>query len=241
MDTTVSIFDYFIYTNYNIIMKRLLYHGSTEIIEKPTFGFGNKHNDYGLGFYCSSDIEISKEWASRKQGFGYVNKYTIRDDRLNILDLTKGDNNNVLMWINLLIQNRSVFNELKTNYPKEIEYLNSHYYIDISSYDVIIGYRADDSYFRFPESFIKNEITLKSLETIYLSGGLGKQYVLISKRAFKLLKFDGYLETNEVYKRGYYSRKDAANKLYKDLIINDRYSSDTKILDLIKNDERNTR
>ena len=34
-----------------------LYHGSVNIIKKPEFGRGNRHNDYGLGFYCSKEIE----------------------------------------------------------------------------------------------------------------------------------------------------------------------------------------
>jgi len=217
-------------------MKRTLYHGSESIIEKPTFGKGNNYNDYGLGFYCTSDVEAAKQWASRKSGFGFVNKYHIRDDRLKILDLTKGSSNNVLIWLTILINNRSTFDELKNNYPKEIEYLNYHYYIDLSSYDVVIGYRADDSYFRFPLSFLSNEITLKSLEEIYKAGNLGKQYVLLSKRAFDLLRFDSYLDVNEIHRREYYSKKEEASKLYRNLIINDRYSSETKILDLIKND-----
>ena len=35
----------------------LLYHGSDHIIEKPEFGAGKKHNDYGRGFYCTQNIE----------------------------------------------------------------------------------------------------------------------------------------------------------------------------------------
>ena len=31
----------------------LLYHGSDHVIEKPEFGAGKKHNDYGKGFYCT--------------------------------------------------------------------------------------------------------------------------------------------------------------------------------------------
>ena len=36
------------------------------------------------------------------------------------------------------------------------------YNIDISEYDLIIGYRADDSYFRFAEDFLNNSINLKN-------------------------------------------------------------------------------
>ena len=34
----------------------LLYHGSDHVIEKPEFGAGKKHNDYGKGFYCTENI-----------------------------------------------------------------------------------------------------------------------------------------------------------------------------------------
>ena len=37
----------------------------------------------------------------------------------------------------------------------------SNYSIDITNYDYIIGYRADDSYFRYAESFVYNTLPLK--------------------------------------------------------------------------------
>ena len=55
----------------------LLYHGSDHIIEKPEFGAGKKHNDYGRGFYCTQNIELAKEWAVSEDADGYVNKYSI--------------------------------------------------------------------------------------------------------------------------------------------------------------------
>ena len=70
-------------------MKRIIYHGSEFIIEKPEHLKGNIRNDYGLGFYCSSNKELAKEWAAKRTGHGFINKYQIRDDRLNVLDLTK--------------------------------------------------------------------------------------------------------------------------------------------------------
>jgi len=42
---------------------KILCHGSTKIIEKPEFRNGNKYNDYGLGFYCTEELEFTKEWA----------------------------------------------------------------------------------------------------------------------------------------------------------------------------------
>ena len=40
-----------------------IYHGSEEIIEHPVFGAGRKNNDFGVGFYCTEDKDLAKEWA----------------------------------------------------------------------------------------------------------------------------------------------------------------------------------
>ena len=40
-----------------------IYHGSKDIIKIPLYGYGKKYNDYGLGFYCTENIELAKEWA----------------------------------------------------------------------------------------------------------------------------------------------------------------------------------
>ena len=61
--------------------------------------------------------------------------------------------------------------------------------VDISSYDVIIGYRADDSYFAFAEDFLNNSISLPRLEKAMKLGKLGEQVVLKSQKAFEELEF----------------------------------------------------
>ena len=38
-----------------------IYHGSEFCIEKPEYGKGKPYNDYGLGFYCTEEIELAKE------------------------------------------------------------------------------------------------------------------------------------------------------------------------------------
>lgn len=44
-------------------------------------------------------------------------------------------------------------------------YIIDNFGIDLKDYDVVIGYRADDSYFSFAESFIQNV-----LSAIYCKG-----------------------------------------------------------------------
>ena len=228
---------YVIYVKIYTQMKRVLFHGSEEIIAKPKFGKGNIHNDYGLGFYCTTKKKLAAEWAGRKNGFGYINKYLIRDDRLKILDLTKPPFNSVLYWVSLLINNRTVSTNLINNYPRELKYLKDKYLIDTSKYDVIIGYRADDSYFHFPEAFIRSEITFNSLETIYKLGELGKQYVIISQHAFNLIKFDSFEKINTKSYDDYYLRKKEADKTFAELLQRDRYSKEKRLIDMVKDYE----
>ena len=169
----------------------------------------------------------------KKKWKRFVNCYSIRDDRLKILDLTTPPYNNVLYWVALLMHNRLISTDLQNNYPKELKYLEEKYLLDISLYDVVIGYRADDSYFRFPEAFVRSEITLESLNKIFAAGDLGKQYVLFSKRAFKLLHFNNYEEVFEISKDNYYKRKSGADKVFADLLNSDRYSKEVRLRDLI--------
>ena len=218
-------------------MQRVLYHGSEFIIKEPEYLKGNVHNDYGIGFYCTTNKELAKEWAAKRTGKGYINKYSLRDDRLKILDLTKPPFNNVLYWVSLLMHNRELSSNLRNNYPREIKYLEEKYLLNNSEYDVVIGYRADDSYFHFPEAFVKSEITLESLNSIFKVGDLGKQYVLISKRAFKLIKFIDFQEVFENSKEDYYKRKSGADKTFKDLLEQDRYKKGTRLRDLVMDNE----
>ena len=214
-------------------MERTIYHGSENIVRKPEFQKGNAHNDYGLGFYCCSNKDLATEWSARKNGSGFVNYYKIRDDRLRILDLTKPPFDDVLYWVALLMHNRELSNAFKQNYPRELKYLEDKYLIDVSKYDIVIGYRADDSYFHFPEAFVRSDITLASLNAIFKAGDLGKQYVIVSERAFKLIRFVDYEMTQYSSKEEYYRRKAGADKVFADLLINDRYSKETRLRDLV--------
>ena len=93
--------------------KRIIYHGSTNIIEKPTFGMGKPYNDYGLGFYCTESVELAKEWASvDSQTNGFANKYELNLNGLRILDLTD-EKYSILNWMAILVRFRS-FDSLDT-------------------------------------------------------------------------------------------------------------------------------
>ena len=172
-------------------MKTLtLYHGSTDIIESPVFGKGKTYNDYGQGFYCTENMELAREWACLEGIDGYVNRYTINLDNLSVLNL-RDPEYSILHWLTILTENR----KLRISTPamrRGVEWLQNHFHIDTTSYDAIIGYRADDSYFSFARAFLTNQISLAQLSYAMKLGKLGEQFVLMSRKAFDTVRFEEY-------------------------------------------------
>ena len=178
----------------------IIYHGSKDIIEKPEFGKGNKKNDYGLGFYCTENVELAKEWAcSNNETNGYANQYEIDLSAYKVLDLRE-EKYSILNWMALLLK----FRTFDVNTPISVqakEYILENFYVNVEEYDVIIGYRADDSYFSFAKDFINNTISVEQLAEAMRLGELGIQIVLKSKRAFDTVKYISYelAECKEYY------------------------------------------
>lgn len=194
--------------NYVQETKMILYHGSVTIIEKPIYHGGKATNDYGYGFYCTENIDLAKEWAcTNNETNGYANKYELDLDKLNVLDLTSKEYS-VLNWIAILLKFRQ-FDISSDILMAAKEYLLKNFYIDVNKYDVVIGYRADDSYFRFARDFISNTISVEKLAKAMELGMLGKQIVLISEKAHKEIK---YISTETADHTIFYTRRVARDK-----------------------------
>lgn len=172
--------------------KITIYHGSENIIKKPEYGKGKPYNDYGLGFYCTEYPDLAKEWACDDKHGGYANKYELNMTDLKILDLN-GKDFCILHWISILLKNRKVTldNDIAAGAK---EYILKNFPVDTSGYDIIKGYRADDSYFSYARDFLQNAISVKRLSQVMKLGNLGNQIVLISKKSFNNIRFIGYEE-----------------------------------------------
>mgnify|MGYP005769152013 FL=1 len=170
--------------------EKIIYHGSHNIIETPTFGIGSPNNDYGLGFYCTEYIDLAKEWACDQLSGGYANKYSIDMAGLKVLNLNAKEYS-IIHWVSVLLKNRKV--TLNTDIEREgMYYILDNFPVDTENSDVIIGYRANDSYFSYARDFLSNAITVKRLTQVMRLGNLGNQIVIKSKLAFSRLKFLGY-------------------------------------------------
>lgn len=190
-----------------------IYHGSEQIVEVPTFGLGRKNNDFGLGFYCTESEELAKEWAVSSIRSGFSNRYTLDTEYLNILNLNSPDYT-ILNWIAVLVEHRLF--SIKTPVARRAKrYLIDNFGVNVNAFDLITGYRADDSYFDYAESFLNNGISVEQLARAMRLGKLGEQIVIKSKFAFSLLKYEGFdIAEKEKYYVLRKARDDEANQTY---------------------------
>ena len=164
-----------------------LYHGSTLIIQRPVYGKGNPENDYGLGFYCTREQELAKEWACAEEDDGFANRYQLETDGLSCLHLNS-DGYHILNWLAILLENRR-FDLSSPVAVRARQYILDTFLPDYKGYDLIEGYRADDSYFSFSRAFLANGITLEQLRRAMRLGKLGEQVVLRTPAAFDAVSF----------------------------------------------------
>ena len=208
-----------------------IFHGSEKIIEHPIWGEGRKNNDFGIGFYCTESLELAKEWAVSSLRDGFANKYTLDTKHLNVLNLNSSAYT-ILNWIAVLVEHR-LFSITTPVARRAKSYLIEKFSVNVNAFDIIRGYRADDSYFDYAESFINNAISVEQLAQAMKLGKLGEQIVIKSKYAFTKLKYEGF----EVAEQGKYyvhrkSRNDEANRQYFEML--DKESDGLYIQDIIR-------
>ncbi len=206
-----------------------IYHGSEKNIIKPIFGEGKKNNDFGLGFYCTKDINLAKEWAVSSLRDGFANKYILNIEYLKILNLNSSEYT-ILNWIAILVEHR-LFSLKSPVAQRAKKYLIDNFWINVNAFDVIIGYRADDSYFDYAESFLNNSITVEQLAKAIKLGKLGEQIVIKSQYAFSCLTYDGFeIAKKEEFYEYRKVRKDESDGLYiQDIIRLEIKNNDTRI------------
>lgn len=116
----------------------IVYHGSSEIIEKPDVKFSKKYLDFGKGFYVTTFENQAKKWALRKgmrqNKQGVVNIYELKDQwkDFRVLSFEKEDE----QWLDFVCACRKG------------ESLNM-------DYDIIIGNVADDDVFKTVDMYFR--------------------------------------------------------------------------------------
>lgn len=116
----------------------IVYHGSTEIIEKPDVNHSKKYLDFGKGFYLTTYEEQAKKWAVRKgmrqEKTGVVNVYELEEKWESCRALSFEKENE--KWLDFVCACRKG------------ELLNK-------DYDIIIGNVADDDVFKTVDMYFR--------------------------------------------------------------------------------------
>ena len=168
--------------------KIIIYHGSENIIKKPEFGKGEINNDYGQGFYCTKNKGLAGEWAVLwTEQDGYINEYCFDYAGLKVLYLNQMRVEN---WIGVLVTNRR--GNYEEEYQRRIQNFIDKFGLDISEYDVIEGWRADDAFFRYVQNFFALALSVEKIQEALKFGELGNQICLKSEKAFEAIKFTAH-------------------------------------------------
>jgi len=96
----------------------------------------------------------------------------------------------ILNWLAVLARYRSYWQKASLSEAAK-SYLQENFFVDPEEYDVIIGYRTDDSYFSFAQDFVAGALSLEQLSEAMHLGRRGEQVVLKSRRSFQRLSFLG--------------------------------------------------
>lgn len=159
----------------------ILYHGSTELVDKPEIRVGQVFLDFGVGFYTTTSYEQAERWARIKMrrnnsDIGYVSIYEFDFERvkkdLNIKQFETADEE----WLDFVVNNRK--GQSKND-----------------NVDMHIGPVADDNVYQsirlFETGAYDAEYTVKKLKTEKLHD----QWTLHTN---KILKYLTFIEAKEV-------------------------------------------
>lgn len=184
----------------------ILYHASSRIISMPVPEGSSDINDFGSGFYLAQSKEAAFQWAVSRGESGFVNKYELNTENLNILDLYSNEYG-ILNWLCVVLENRS-FRISDPAVARACEYIRKNFYTDISGYDAVRGCRADEIYFFFIKAFLSSTLSLGQFKRLMDLGPVGEQIVLKSEEAFSALRFVSFEGSDAAFA---YPRKKTRN------------------------------
>lgn len=143
-----------------------LYHGSTQIVDKPEIRTHKYHKDFYWGFYCTQIEAQAVRWATRRGRSGVVNVYSFeRDASLRILRFEEMDE----AWLDFIAACR-------TGHPHD--------------YDVVEGPMADDAVFNYVQSFLDGEISRAAFWELVKFKHPTHQISFHTEKALQYLKFE---------------------------------------------------
>ena len=159
----------------------ILYHGSTDLVDKPEIRKGDVYLDFGVGFYTTTSLEQAERWAKikmrRKNGdLGYVAVYEFDIEKAEKEFVIKRFEHADEKWLTFVVNNRK--GNLISN-----------------KVEMHIGPVADDNIYQsirlFETGAYDAEYTVKKLKTEVLHD----QWTLHND---EILKYLSFIEAKEI-------------------------------------------
>lgn len=152
---------------------------------------------------------------------GWLHLYELDLSGLSVLNFEEIEKQRAFYWVTELLQHRESDDEESRGvyYDDYKAYLMKHFALCSCSYDVVAGWRADDSYFRIVSSLLSDDLNIHLLEHSLRVGQLGIQYCCRSEKSFEHLKIAA--EAQEVlveYRERYLRRDRAGRKAFDELL-----------------------
>ena len=115
--------------------KRIIYHGSMQIVSEPEIRIAKFHKDFYYGFYCTTIREQAERWATRFGKAGYINRYEYAENpELKILEFKEMTEE----WLDFIVACRSGKGHI---------------------YDIVEGPMANDTIFNYIQGFVDGKIS----------------------------------------------------------------------------------
>ena len=179
----------------------ILYYGADSKVIKPEYLKGSQQNDYGLGFYMTPEYDKAKIWASKFSQGGYLIKYEVDLEGLDVLHIDGANEQVILKWATLLISNR--FDSRTYDlYKGTIEFLQKHFPTDLDFVEFIaqgiktvIKGKYHDYFSHYELSFIDDNKDFESFraEINEAFDMCGLLYNLTEERIVERIVDDGFI------------------------------------------------
>ena len=187
-----------------------VYHGNLQKELTPEYGMGKPYHDYGNGFYMTVDRDLAYEWAvSLSTGEnGYCHAYTLDMSGLRCLRLDSVED--ILTWMAILMKHRPGTDSRRWDLIQR-RFIGK-YCLDVDTFDVIIGYRANDSYLAIAKQFARGEIGVNILGRLLRLGSFGTQVCIKSRLAYTHLNYMDLYEVDYEHFHTQFVKRDGESR-----------------------------
>ena len=152
--------------------KRIVYHGSQQIVKQPEIRSTKYSKDFATGFYCTLLKEQAVRWATRYPVTGYVNEFFYAENT------------------SLKIKTFPEMTEEWLDFIADCRNGGEH------DFDIVEGPMANDTIFNYVQDFVDGKISRKAFWELAKFKKPTHQICFHTEKALNTLTFKGY-ETHE--------------------------------------------